>query len=156
MQLSPSQIKNLMRRGLRLLLDPDLESEERRRVIEFFGHRCAYCGCLIEDGKGDLDHLLPTSRGGSNHVSNRVLSCKLCNAEEKRETDWQEFLHRKCKGETQTVTDRKNRIEQWIRTCGNARVLPETILRVLEEQCRRVTTEYDIACRKVREVRYRQ
>lgn len=151
MRLSPSQVKNLMRRGLRLLLDPDLEKEERQKVIEFFGHRCAYCGCPIEDGKGDMDHLVSASQRGSNHISNRVLSCKPCNAEEKLETDWQEFMRQKCGGDSPTFAERKKKIEEWIASCGDSRTLSEEILRVLEEECRRVTQEYDKGCRRVRE-----
>jgi hypothetical protein len=153
MRLTPSQVKNLMRRGLRLLLDPDLEKEDRARVIEFFEHRCAYCGCPIQEGKGDLDHLVSASRRGSNHISNRVLSCKPCNAEEKRETDWQDFLWQKSGAKTSTFAQRKRKIEQWARACGDARTLPEKALHVLEEECRRVTAEYDAACRRIRKAK---
>jgi 5-methylcytosine-specific restriction endonuclease McrA len=70
----PAQVKNLMRRGLRLLVDPAVTPEEKRRVYAFFENQCAFCGAGIA-GKGDLDHLVPTSKNGSNHISNRVLSC---------------------------------------------------------------------------------
>ena len=151
MKLTPSQAKNLMRRGLRLLLDPDLEKDEREMVAAFFDHRCAYCGCPIEKGDGDLDHLVSASRRGSNHISNRVLSCKRCNAEEKREMDWQEFLKLKCAGDASLLNERKMKIERWARECGDARVIRGQALQVLEEECRRVTAEYDRACARIRE-----
>src|SRR3954464_5670676 len=113
MKPSPSKVKNYMRRGLRMLLDPELKKTERQRVIEYFEHNCAYCGVLIEEGSGDLDHLISAARGGTNHISNRVFSCKPCNAEEKRETDWQDFLHKKY-GESSIFVERKNKIEKWI------------------------------------------
>lgn len=140
-----------MRRGLRLLLDPDLEKDEREVVEAFFDHRCAYCGCPIEKGNGDLDHLVSASKRGSNHISNRVLSCKRCNAEEKREMDWQEFLKLKCAGDASVLNERKIKIERWARECGDARVIREGALQVLEEECRRVTAEYDRACARIRE-----
>jgi hypothetical protein len=45
--LTPSQVKNIMRRGLRLLVDPNLEHDERLRITAFFENRCAYCGTRI-------------------------------------------------------------------------------------------------------------
>lgn len=153
MALTPSQVKNYMRRGLRLLLDPDLEKQDRQQVIEFFNHECAYCGQPIEDGKGDLDHLVSTSQHGSNHISNRVLSCKRCNAHEKRETDWQVFLRNKCGGETPVFARRRQKIEEWVRLCGDAAILSEATLRVLQNESERVTAEYDEACRRIRKVK---
>ena len=153
MQLSSSQVKNLMRRGLRLLVDPDLTAEERGKVCFFFDHRCAYCGCFIADGEGDLDHLVSSSKRGSNHISNRVLSCKPCNAEEKRETAWQEFLRDKCGGKTPTFLDRREKIQRWVVACGDSPVLPEAILEVLNDECRRMSDEYDLACQRIREAR---
>jgi 5-methylcytosine-specific restriction endonuclease McrA len=90
----PAQVKNrknLMRRGLRLLVDPGVTPAERRRVYAFFEEQCAFCGARL-DGKGDLDHLVPTAKDGSNHISNRVVSCGGCNAKEKLDSDWLEFL----------------------------------------------------------------
>ncbi len=52
--------------------------EARAYLLEKFHHRCVYCG------KGDtafeLDHQVPRSRGGSDRVSNLVLSCHDCNS----------------------------------------------------------------------------
>src|SRR2546429_801094 len=151
MKLSPSQVKNLMRRGLRLLLDPDPEPADRLRVYEFFGYRCAYCGIDLEHGEGDLDHLISAAMGGSNHISNRVLSCKPCNAKEKREMVWIDFLKKKCPDE-QVLAERQSKIEEWISQCGGIRTLPEETLHLLENECRRVTAEYDIACRNIRSI----
>lgn len=73
---------------LALLQNPELSGVEYQRgelfgwevrsyLLEKFGHRCAYCG---RGGMPfELDHLLPRSRGGSNRVSNLVLSCQDCN-----------------------------------------------------------------------------
>jgi hypothetical protein len=45
----------------------------------FDGQRglCFYCGQLLRDFH--IDHKIPVSRGGSNDISNIVISCALCN-----------------------------------------------------------------------------
>ena len=52
--------------------------EVRAYLLEKFHRRCVYCG------KGDtafeIDHQVPRSRGGSDRVSNLVLSCHDCNS----------------------------------------------------------------------------
>src|SRR6266700_1649667 len=51
--------------------------EIRSYLLEKFGRQCAYC--RIGTVPFELDHQLPRSRGGSNSVSNLVLSCHECN-----------------------------------------------------------------------------
>src|SRR6266571_985692 len=71
-----------------LLQNPDITGLEYQRgeltgweirayVLEKFHHHCAYCHC--GDVPFELDHQIPRSRGGSNRVSNLVLSCQSCN-----------------------------------------------------------------------------
>jgi hypothetical protein len=149
MKLTPAQVKNLMRRGLRLLVDPDPEPEERQRVYDYFGHQCAYCGIAVEPGAGDLDHLVSAALGGTNHLSNRVLSCKRCNAKEKRELDWRSFLGKMSSDEV-ILSRRKEKIESWIQCFKGVRLLDAEMLRMLEEEGAKATAVYDAACRKVR------
>lgn len=51
--------------------------EIRSYLLEKFGHRCVYCG----QGQMpfEIEHVVPKSRGGSDRVSNLVLSCHACN-----------------------------------------------------------------------------
>ncbi|MDE2688549.1 MAG: RNA-guided endonuclease IscB [Chloroflexota bacterium] len=42
------------------------------------GARCAYCG-NARAGRYELDHIVPRSRGGTDRVSNLVVSCHDCN-----------------------------------------------------------------------------
>ena len=42
-KLTPAQVKNLMRRGLRFLIDPEPERADKDRMIAFFVHSCALC-----------------------------------------------------------------------------------------------------------------
>ena len=52
--------------------------EIRSYLLEKFGRRCVYCGC--GETAFEIDHVVPKSRGGSNRVSNLVLSCHDCNS----------------------------------------------------------------------------
>ncbi len=151
MELTPAQVKNLMRRGLRLLIDPEPEPEERQRAIAHFDHCCAYCGSPIEKGYADLDHLVSAAKAGRNHISNRVLSCKPCNAEEKRDMGWEEFLLKKC-GDGPLLEERRHKILDWVNSAGVVPPLPDATLRLLDEESRRVTAVYEEACRKLRSV----
>ena len=148
---NPAQITNLMRRGLRLQLDPGPTSEERRKAFEFFGYKCAYCEAQIDLKMGHLDHLVSASQGGSNHTSNRVPSCPICNAKEKRETHWEGFLSEKCHGDATAIRLKRRRIEQWIEECGARPSFSEIASRLAEEEGRRLTDEYNQACRRIKE-----
>jgi hypothetical protein len=50
--------------------------------------------------------------GGTNHISNRVLSCPACNGDEKRDEDWLVFLQKKTLDQ-QIFRARRDRIESW-------------------------------------------
>lgn len=151
MKLTPSQVKNNMCRGLRLLVDPEPERAERERCIAFFGGRCAYCGTKVVASQGTLDHLLAAARGGRNHISNRVFSCRLCNDKEKRDRDWKEFLIEKT-GTDRMMGARLDKINQWINLAGAVPPLTEAILQTIEQEAKRVTAVYDQACKRVRGV----
>lgn len=58
-------------------LTTDLSRNHYKRVLrEVFHNECAYCGW-----KHDLtiDHVIPRSKGGSEHINNLVLACLDCN-----------------------------------------------------------------------------
>ena len=63
--------------------------------------------------------------------------------------EWNDFLKRKCLDKA-VLIERQRKIEEWIRQCGGIRTLPEDTLRLLENECKRVTDEYDAACRNIR------
>lgn len=149
MKLTPSQVKNNIRRGLRLLVDPELKPDECARVKAFFKYCCAYCGTAVESGKGDLDHLLSASRGGPNHISNRVFSCHDCNQKEKRDKDWREFLLEKGAD----FEEKEHRILEWLSSVEIVAPISDIILQTIEEESQRVTAAYDSACQKIRNIR---
>jgi len=149
MKPTPSQVKNLMRRGLRLIVDPEPETPDRARCIEFFGHACAYCWAPIAQDRGDLDHLVSAARGGRNHISNRVFSCKPCNAELKRDKDWQEFLQERL-GPGPEYDARRQKILGWVQSAGAQPPLSPDLISLLEQVGESATAAYDEACKKVR------
>ncbi len=63
--------------------------EVRQYVLEKFNHTCAYCGA--REVPFNLDHFHPKSKGGSNRVSNLVLSCVPCNQKKDNQLP-EEFL----------------------------------------------------------------
>ena len=50
----------------------------RSYVFHRDGGRCAYCGNAKAE-RYELDHIVPRSRGGTNRVSNLIVSCQDCN-----------------------------------------------------------------------------
>ncbi len=138
-----------MRRGLRFLVDPEPEEKDKKRVRDFFKDSCAYCGKSLESGDGDIDHLVSAALGGANALANRILSCKPCNAEEKRDRDWIEFLEEKCDSQT-TFHERESRIQQWIEMNGGHPKLDPDIAALLDKESERTIGEYDVACVRIR------
>lgn len=57
-----------------------IRQEKRLAIYMRDGLACAWCGHTVEEGaKLTLDHLTPHCKGGSNHETNLVTSCKRCN-----------------------------------------------------------------------------
>jgi len=139
-----------MRRALRAVLDPELKDQQRDELWAYFNSECAYCGKPLsrEQREGQADHLVPTALGGTNHLSNRVLSCGSCNGDHKRERDWREFLEEKVQ-DLETLTTRRARIEQW--TDAVAPVLEAADLELLERETARAINAFDTAVRVLRE-----
>lgn len=57
-----------------------IRQEKRLAIYLRDGLACAWCGHSVECGASlSLDHVLPHSKGGSNHESNLVTCCERCN-----------------------------------------------------------------------------
>lgn len=115
--VTTAYVKNIIRRGLRELVDPSPDRDESADVWRFFNSQCAYCGKTLAKGnkEGHIDHLISASKGGPNHISNRVLSCAICNESEKLDADWDDFLKRKANN-PDTYETRKQKILEWQKT----------------------------------------
>ncbi len=64
------------RRALARNAQGDLSPTALLQRFSYYGNCCYYCGC---DGKMQIEHRIPLSRGGSNHPSNIVPACPSCN-----------------------------------------------------------------------------
>lgn len=112
-KLTLSKVKNNMRRGIRdLWMTPTIGEVDRMRV--HFNLACAYCETdILKSDAGHADHLIPSSAGGSNHISNRVLACVTCNSYERLDRPWEEHLRWKCKDDLSVYEERRKRILDW-------------------------------------------
>lgn len=71
-------------------------SSEARRlwkqsIKEKWNHKCAYCGTRNEDLT--LDHIVPQSLGGNDHITNIVCCCLKCNRSKAHE-NWEQWFFR--------------------------------------------------------------
>lgn len=56
----------------------------RESIKNQWDNQCAYCG---SDKDITLDHIVPKTKGGSDHTTNLISCCKRCNADKAHE-DW--------------------------------------------------------------------
>lgn len=115
-KMTAGYAKNTMRRALRAIVDPEPSEREISSLWDYYKSSCAYCGRgLKKEGReGHIDHLISiTAKNGTNDISNRVLSCSICNGDEKGELPWDQFLQLKVK-DPPLLESRKKRIEDWI------------------------------------------
>ena len=112
---SPSIAKNKIRRCLIAIYDPLPSESEIDKLWKYYESCCAYCGVEIQrkSRTGHLDHLIPSSEGGSNSIYNHALSCARCNGDERREESWESFLSQKALI-TSIYIERKAKIENWL------------------------------------------
>lgn len=50
-----------------------------RAVFERFNHECNICGREIEFYDGEVDHIIPLSKDGTNNLENLQWLCGMCN-----------------------------------------------------------------------------
>jgi hypothetical protein len=114
-RITPSMAKNTIKRSLRSIVDRELTESEKIEIWQYFTNKCAYCGKVLARAgrEGHIDHLVPTMSGGTNHISNRVLSCPQCNGDEKREEEWQSFLNRKI-SDPKIRAECIKKIQDWV------------------------------------------
>ncbi len=113
--MTPSQARNAIKKSLKVVIDPKPTKKEKEQVWLYFENKCAFCECELDPKRrqAHLDHVIADSEGGSNRLCNLILTCAICNGDEKREIPWQEFLQIKCNGETPEYFERHQRITKW-------------------------------------------
>ena len=150
-KMTPSAAKNAIRRALVGIIDPHPNATQIHRIWAFFDSSCAYCGRSLVRGNRDahIDHLVPLGAGGSNALANFVLSCGICNGDEKREENWQSFLRRKAPDDV-TCDLRRKRIEAWIDDCSGGAPLDSSVLSAVDHEVDRAVAAFDVALENVR------
>ena len=145
------RVKNMIGRALRGVVDPEPTGKQISRLWEYFSSTCAYCGRAVQkkNKSAHIDHLIPTSKKGTNHISNRVLSCASCNEQEKKEMDWEPFLHQKNPSDIDFHA-RKQRILDWQKHQGGPVTLFEDAARALEKATRTVHNSLDEQVKELR------
>src|SRR5207253_6627151 len=131
--------KNIIRRALRELVDHSPSKQEVTLIWEFFESTCAYCGIHLsrKDQEGHIDHLVAASLGGSNHVSNRVLSCANCNEKEKLDQPWEQFLRHKNPN-AKVFSQRRAKILEW--SVRSERHQEDELMKAADQAAARVWT----------------
>lgn len=57
-----------------------LSKEDREKVFNKYGGRCAYCGCKLNSIKYmQVDHFIPFRNGGADEMENYMPACRQCN-----------------------------------------------------------------------------
>ena len=140
-----SYTKNVICRSIRELVDPSPKRKEIDQIWTFFRSRCAYCDRELsrKSKEGHIDHLVPSSRGGTNHISNRVLSCAPCSEKEKRDLNWKDFLKEK-EPNLGRCRKNKNKISEWQQINGNKKqTIHPKVLKVIRKAEIAVIACYD-------------
>ncbi len=78
--------------------------EVREYLLEKWNRTCAYCGA--KDTPLQVEHIVPSSKGGSNRVSNLALACVPCN-QAKSNQDLRDFLSGKPDLQERILTQAK-------------------------------------------------
>lgn len=146
--MSPAYAKNIMRKTLCAITDLELTVQEKAKIWKYFNSTCAYCDISLREGKreGHMDHLIS---GGTNHISNRVLSCGPCNGDGKRDRKWQIFLQETAS--SSAFRKRRAKIEAWCRL--NKRPKKYVVEAAVQKEIDRLTFAFDTAVKRLRRLR---
>ena len=151
---TPGYVKNMIRRSLCEIVDPSPTKRDGEEIWKFFDYECAYCGKPLRrlQKEGHIDHLLPASLDGPNHISNRVLSCATCNEAEKLDGAWQEFILRKNQ-DPDVIRGRIAKIHEWQKLNGEP-LLDKNKLREINRLSELAAAYYDMKVKEARKLRY--
>lgn len=152
LNVSPSQARNSIKRALKAVIDPPPNAAKKDAIWAFFQNRCAYCNREIdkESREGHIDHLIAEMDGGSNRLSNLVLTCGICNGDEKRDMDWLAFIAEKCGADEEARSLRVSKIKKWVTKNGETQRLSEQQLLFLQAHFDRINSVLSDAIEELR------
>lgn len=112
----PPQARNSIRRALLHVAGVRFSKAYKERCRIHFADACSYCGNGIVKAsrQGHYDHAIAIASASSHfHL---VYACGTCNGDEKRERDWEGFLHEKCDGDDAAFQTRRQAVLDWFAT----------------------------------------
>ncbi len=147
--------KNIIRRAFREIVDPRPHKDQLDLIWKHFQSECAYCGRSVKRGakEAHIDHLLSSSEGGKNDLSNLVLSCAGCNESEKRDSPWEVFLKLKATPEA-IYQARRERIVAWQTVNHTESIAANSdLLKKAEEMAEEVVALFETNVRRMRDIK---
>ena len=150
---TPGYVRNMIRRSLREICDPSPTKKDEQYIWDYFDSECAYCGRKLNKASkdGHIDHLVSVALGGSNCISNRVLSCANCNANEKLDMPWEKFLIQKNPNKSE-ASRRKDKILKWL-SMHHTTIIRKDILAEILSLGDEVVAAYDEKVELTRQLR---
>lgn len=142
-----SNAKNRMRRVINAILDPPPRNEQP--IWDHFDSACAYCGLEL-DRRGRKAHMDHAAANGGNQLGNLILSCAICNGDEKLNEHWRTFLERKV-ADPDLRAARIKRIEEWIALHPPLIWVPTPEIEALVQELDGLVEEFGVNCAELRE-----
>ncbi len=152
--MTPSKAKNAIIKALLEIIDPPPTKIQKKNLRSFFENKCAFCGTYIDpDGRKEhIDHLIPSSQGGSNHISNRVLACSICNGDEKLDQNWEKFLENKVL-DLKIFQERRVRIIEWVKMNNGPKYIDPFKIETVKSVTENVNKVFMATCDQLKQIR---
>lgn len=110
MQISLNSVHRRLARKKKLPYN--YSNKDWEETVEYFGNKCAYCGCSSE--KLEREHFVPLSKGGEYTKDNIIPSCMSCNRSKSDKNFFEWYKEHEHYSET-----RKNKILRFLEYSKN-------------------------------------
>lgn len=117
------------------------QKEVKEYILAKYHHRCVYCGKT--NVPLEIDHVIPRSRGGTNRISNLVLSCRECN-QKKSNKSLEEF----CPDKASSI---KKQLKSPLKDASKMNIIMPKLLSELKKFKLPVSTTYGYLTKKNRQ-----
>lgn len=86
----------------------------RFEVLKRDSFKCQYCGAIAPDVFLEIDHIKPIAKGGTNEITNLIVSCQDCNSGKgMRELSDKSVLNKQHK-QLEELSDRRNQLKMMV------------------------------------------